>query len=224
MKIFVGYDQREDIAFQVCEYSILKHNVEADVIPLKRNDLIADHHYNRPVDPLAATEFTLTRYLVPHLTNYRGWALYVDCDVLCLSNIQSLFDLADPNYALMCVQHKSYTPKTTHKMDGRIQAVYPRKNWSSVMLWNCAHPSNRILTPNTVNKESPKYFHRFEWLKDELIGNLSVEWNWLVGYYNGSYGTPKILHYTDGGPWFKQYRHCEYSEAWKEYLMEMLLQ
>lgn len=224
MKIYVGYDQREDIAFQVCEYSILKHNTHADVIPLKRDMLITNRHYNRPVDLLAATEFTLTRYLIPHLMNYKGWALYIDCDVLCLTNIQELFDQANANYALMCVQHAPYTPKTLYKMDGKIQTSYPRKNWSSVMLWNCAHPSNRLLTPNVVNKETPKYFHGIEWLKNELIGKLDVEWNWLVGYYNSSYGVPKILHYTDGGPWFKQYRHCEYSEVWKEYLMEMMLQ
>lgn len=223
MKIFVGYDPSDDIAYQVCEYSIHKHNPDVTIVPLVQKDLISKQSYNRPVDQLASTEFTFTRYLVPHLMGYNGWALFIDCDTLLLTDISELFSAADNKYALMCVQHKEYVVKTTYKKNEKIQTNYPRKNWSSVVLWNCNHPSNKIVSPTYINKQSAQHLHRFEWLRDEEIGNLSVEWNWLVGYYNGMHGTPKLLHYTDGGPWHKHYRRCEYSDIWKEYLMEMLL-
>ena len=110
-------------------------------------------------------------------------------------------------------------------MDGQKQTIYPRKNWSSVVLWNCGHPSNEKITVDLVNNPNydGKYFHRFSWLKDEEIGKLSHEWNWLVGWYKAPEdGEPKALHYTEGGPWFKNYRHCEYGDVWKNYLAEMM--
>jgi hypothetical protein len=125
---------------------------------------------------------------------------------------------------VMCVQH-DYTPKPGIKMDGQKQTIYPRKNWSSVVLWNCGHPSNEKITVDLVNNPNydGKYFHRFSWLQDEEIGKLSHEWNWLVGWYKAPEdGEPKALHYTEGGPWFKNYRHCEYGDVWKNYLSEMM--
>ncbi len=104
-------------------------------------------------------------------------------------------------------------------MDGQLQVNYPRKNWSSLILWNCNHPSNKNLNVETVNKLSPQELHRFTWLKDDEIGELPLEWNWLVGWYKE--GNPKALHYTEGGPWFENYRDCEYSEIWKKYFGEM---
>jgi lipopolysaccharide biosynthesis glycosyltransferase len=224
MKIFVGYDTREDIAYQVCRHSIESLCPTAEVIPLKQNELRNDKLYWRGEDKLASTEFTFTRFLIPHLMNYNGWALFIDSDIVFTENVKNLFDLADDKYAVMCAQH-DYTPKPGTKMDGQVQTQYPRKNWSSVVLWNCGHPSNQAVTIDSVNNPNydGKYFHRFSWLKDEEVGQISHEWNWLVDWYQEPEdGTPKALHYTEGGPWFENYRHCSYDDVWKKYLTDMM--
>jgi len=216
MKIFVGWDSREDIAYQVCAHSIKSRQHLATVVPLKQHELREQKIYDRPVDPLSSTEFTFTRFLVPYLMNYKGWAVFVDCDFIFLEDIQHLFNQANDEFAVMVVQH-NYTPTETVKMDGKQQSQYPRKNWSSMILWNCGHPSNAGLTPDIVNTESGAFLHRFQWLKDEEIGALSVEWNWLVNWYKEpDDGKPKAIHYTEGGPWFDNYRHCEYGYHWAE--------
>ena len=161
-KIFVGYDTREDIAYQVCEHSIHRYNSKVDVKPLIQHDLRQKKMYWRELDKLASTEFTFTRFLVPHLMNYKGWALFIDCDIIFLEDVENLFALADDKYAVMCVQHE-FKPKPGLKMDGQVQTVYPRKNWSSVVLWNCDHPSNEKITVDSVNNPNNDgaYFHRF---------------------------------------------------------------
>ena len=145
MKIFIGYDSREDIAYEVCKHSILARNPTAEVIPLKRQELIDEGLYTREVDPLSSTEFTFTRFLIPHLMNYEGWALFCDCDFLFTVDVNEIFNCADNQYAVMVVKH-DYTPEEGVKMDGQKQLPYPRKNWSSLVLWNCGHPSNQKLT------------------------------------------------------------------------------
>ena len=180
--------------------------------------------YWRDKDKLGSTEFTFSRFLVPVLNNYSGWALFCDCDILFLNPIEELFSFTDDKYAVMCVQH-DYKPTSKKKMDGRVQSLYPRKNWSSVMLVNCGHPSNAVLHKELVNDPdiTGAYLHRFSWLKDEEIGELSPEWNWLAGWYKEPEdGTPKLIHYTEGGPWFENYRHCEYHAEWKTELQEMM--
>jgi len=224
IKVFVGYDTREDIAYQVCRHSILVRNPAVDVTPLKQQDLRDDGWYSRPIDKLGSTEFTFTRFLVPELTNFDGWALFCDSDIIFLTDIQELFDQADDRYAVMCVKH-DYKPKQSLKMDGQKQTIYPRKNWSSVILYNCGHPANSRLTRELVNNPEidGSYLHRFSWLKDEEIGSLHKEWNWLVDWYNEPEdGVPKALHYTEGGPWFENYRRCSYHEHWKKELVEMM--
>lgn len=217
MKVFIGYDSREDIAYEVCKHSILSRNPNVEVIPLKQSELRNAEIYKRDVDPLSSTEFTFTRFLVPHLSNYKGWSLFVDCDFVFVEDIEKLFNLTkNQDYAVMCVQH-NYVPKNTVKMDGKEQHIYPRKNWSSLILFNCEHPSNTLLTPDLINRASPAYLHRFQWLKDEDIGCLSPEWNWLVGWYQEPKdGKPKAIHYTEGGPWFPNYTNCEYGAVWVE--------
>jgi len=222
MKIFVGYDIREDIAYQVCEHSIHKHQSQAEVVPLKQIELRNKGIYTREVDALSSTEFTFTRFLVPYLAGYQGWAVFADCDFLFVEDVKKLFDQADDRYAVMVVKH-DYTPKEGIKMDGCKQLPYPRKNWSSMILWNCGHASNQQVTPDLVNSQTGQYLHRFQWLDDAEIGNLDPEWNWLAGWYQEPQdGTPKAIHYTEGGPWFKEYRQCEYHEVWKQNLREML--
>jgi lipopolysaccharide biosynthesis glycosyltransferase len=179
--------------------------------------------YWRELDKLASTEFTFTRFLVPHLMNYKGWALFIDSDIIFLDNVDNLFALTDDKFAVMCVKHE-YKPKPGLKMDGQVQTVYPRKNWSSVVLWNCGHPANEKVTVDSVNNPNNDgaYFHRFSWLKDNEIGQLPCDWNWLVGWYRKEDGSPKALHYTEGGPWFKNYRNCEFNSEWKECLYQMM--
>ena len=222
MQVFVGYDTREDIAYQVCKHSIETKSKLADVRPLKQQELRDAGWYTRPIDKLASTEFTFTRFLIPELTNFKGWALFMDCDMILTTDIKELFDQADPKYAVMCVQH-DYTPKEGFKMDGQKQTIYPRKNWSSVMLFNCGHPSNAALTMDLVNDPeiNGAYLHRFNWLKDEEIGELDHTWNYLVGVYN-DIDIPKLIHYTEGGPWFENYRDCEFNELWKQELHTMM--
>jgi len=222
MKVFVGYDPREDIAYQVCKHSIEKRNKDAIVRPLKQSELRDAGWYTRPVDKLATTEFTFTRFLVPELTNFEGWAVFMDCDMILTTDIKELFDQADDRYAVMCVKH-DYTPKEGTKMDGQKQTVYPRKNWSSVMMFNCAHPSNAKLTQDLVNnlEINGAYLHRFSWLKDEEIGELDHTWNYLVGVYN-DIDKPNLIHYTEGGPWFENYRNCDFHNEWKDELFEMM--
>ena len=222
MKVFVGYDTREDIAYQVCKHSIKSKQPNADVRPLKQQELRDAGWYTRPVDKLASTEFTFTRFLIPELTNFEGWAVFMDCDMILTTDIKELFDQADDKYAVMCVQH-DYTPKEGTKMDGQKQTIYPRKNWSSVMLFNCGHPSNKVLTQDLVNEPeiNGAYLHRFSWLKDEEIGELDHTWNYLVGVYD-DIDTPNLIHYTEGGPWFENYRYCEFHELWKKELQEMM--
>jgi lipopolysaccharide biosynthesis glycosyltransferase len=224
MKVFVGYDSREDIAYQVCRHSILRHQPDAEVIPLKLKELKGKNLYWRPEDKLGSTEFTISRFLVPHLADYTGWAVFVDCDFLWQADIKELFDLADDQYAVMVVQH-DYQPSNSVKMDGKGQYQYPRKNWSSMILWNCGHPSNSVVTPELVNSETGAFLHRFQWLKDEEIGSISHEWNWLVNWYKEpENGKPKAIHYTEGGPWFENYKDCEYHAEWEKALIEIELE
>jgi len=224
MKIFIGYDTREDIAYQVCKHSILKRQPNADVKPLKQQELREAGWYSRPIDKLASTEFTFTRFLVPELTDFKGWAVFMDCDMILTTDIKELFDQADEQYAVLCVKH-DYKVENTIKMDGQKQTVYPRKNWSSVMLFNCEHPSNKMLTQELVNNPeiNGAYLHRFSWLKDNEIGDLDHTWNYLVGVYN-DLEKPKLIHYTEGGPWFEQseYRYCKFHREWKNELIDMM--
>ena len=159
---------------------------------------------------------------MPYLADYKGWALFVDCDFVFTADVAELFAKADDRYAVMVVKH-DYTPKEGLKMDGCKQLPYPRKNWSSAILWNCAHPANKQMTPDTMNTQTGQYLHRFQWLDDTEIGELDPEWNWLAGWYHEPRdGAPKAIHYTEGGPWFAEYRRCDYHKIWKQYLKEML--
>lgn len=217
MNVYVGYDTRLDIVYNVCKHSIQRHS-NAKVFPLIQQELRNSKIYDRPIDMLGSTEFTLTRFLVPYLNNFNGWALYCDCDFLFTINVEEVFNKVNNNYAVMVVQH-DYTIKNTIKMDGKMNHVLPRKNWSSFILYNCSHPSNNILNTEYVNTVSPSTLHQFRWLTDDLIGNLGIEYNWLVGYYKEHTELqPKILHYTDGGPWFNDYKNVEYNELWNKEL------
>lgn len=222
--IYIGYDTREDIAYQVSKHSLLSRSQNVNVHPLKLTELKEKELYWRDEDKLGSTEFTFSRFLIPELNDFNGWALFCDCDLLFLEDINNLFKLTDDKYAIMCVQH-DYTPKEGTKMDGKIQTIYPRKNWSSVVLWNCSHPSNKKVNKQLINDPNTtgKYLHRFSWLEDSEIGSIPHHWNWLAGWYKEPQdGRPSAIHYTEGGPWFENYRFCEYDHLWKEELSEMM--
>ena len=215
--VYVGYDSREDIAYQVCKHSIMRREPGSTVKPLKQKDMRESGLYTREIDKLASTEFTFTRFFIPYLQNYQGWAVFCDCDFVWTVPTTDLKQYCDPNKAVVVVQH-DYTPAEGMKMDGKQQHIYPRKNWSSMILWNCAHPKNKVLTPELLNKETGAFLHRFQWLDDEDIGSLPHHYNWLVGWYKEPQdGKPKIYHWTEGGPWFvDNYFDCEYADVWKK--------
>ncbi|KAL0342047.1 UNVERIFIED_CONTAM: protein CDI [Sesamum calycinum] len=181
-KVFIGYDPREDLAYEVCRYSLLKRSsIPVEIYPIKQSELREKGVYWRDRGKLESTEFSFSRFLTPYLSNYEGWAMFVDCDFLYLDDIKKLVGLIDDKYAVMCVQH-DYAPKETTKMDGAVQTVYPRKNWSSMVLYNCGHSKNKVLTPEIVNKETGAFLHRFQWLNDDEIGEIPFVWNFLVGH------------------------------------------
>ena len=217
-RVYIGWDRREPEAYDVAESSLRRNaSVPVSIEPIKLDDLVKRGLYTREVDPLASTEFTYSRFLTPALAGYKGWALFCDSDFLWLGDIAGLQEYIRDNFkAVFCVQH-DYKPKEATKMDGVMQTAYPRKNWSSLMLFNCEHPSVKALTPEVVNRESGAYLHRFQWAKDEEIGSLPVEWNWLEGWNEKpKTGTPKAVHYTRGGPWFKEWQNVDYGDLWRE--------
>ena len=220
MKIFIGWDSREEDAYKVCVHTIKKHaSKDVEIVPLKREELIKEGLYTRDEGGNVSTEFAYTRFLTPYLTDYKGWALFIDCDFLFTRDVAELFSLADPQYAVMCVQH-DYTPSAAIKMDGQKQLAYPRKKWSSCVLWNCGHPANAIITPSIVNTETGAFLHRFQWLPDNLIGELPLEWNWLEGEYEKPDEIPAVIHYTNGGAWFKECQDVYYAQEWLDALQE----
>lgn len=237
--IWIGYEPRELDAYVVARRSIEKHlSARIPVRGLVLADLVTRGLYCRPwhrtagqmVDHISdapmSTEFAITRFLTPRLA-LSGWALYMDCDMLVRTDLGELFTLADPSKAVMCVKHV-HVPRERVKMDAQAQVLYARKNWSSVMLFNCEHPSNRKLTVDLINSVPGRDLHRFCWLEDDEIGELAPEWNYLVEYTKLDV-TPKIVHFTNGIPSMvgqqQSSKHpfnsgIEYADEWNETLLE----
>ncbi len=210
--VFIGYDAREAVA-----YSVLAHSIHArasepvSVTPLMLSQLRGV--FNRERHPLQSTDFAFTRFLVPHLSGFEGWSIFTDCDMLVLDDIAKLWQLRDERYAVMVVKH-DHQPRESVKFLGQPQTQYPKKNWSSVMLFNNARCA--ALTPDYVNRATGLELHQFKWLESEAeIGELPRRWNHLVGYYKPT-SDVSLVHYTLGGPYFDEYRNCEYADAWRE--------
>ena len=213
LPIYIGYDPNETVAYHTLAHSILRRSsIPVTIAPLMRSQL--QGLYTRPRGATESTEFSLTRFLVPALSQYRGWSLFMDCDMLCRADVAELASLTESagDKAVLVCQH-DYVPKTERKFLDQVQTRYPRKNWSSLMLFNNARCA--ALTPQYVNGASGLELHRFAWLDDALIGDLPLEWNWLVGEYAHN-PDAKIVHYTIGGPYFEEYRGCDYAEEWFE--------
>ena len=211
--LYIGYDSREPTAYHVLSHSILQRaSTPISITPLVRGQL--KPFFERQRGPLESTDFSISRFLVPYLSGYQGYSVYMDCDMLCLADIKELWTFITSRHTVVWVAQHEYTPKSEIKMQGQVQTPYPRKNWSSLMIFNNAQC--RALTPDYVSTASGLDLHRFNWLKsDKLIGSLPLEWNWLVGEYAINPGA-KILHYTLGGPWFPEHRTCDRAEDWYE--------
>lgn len=211
--IFIGHDQKEDIAAEICKFSILGKSVgidASDIHFLKSKDI---PEFTRPREPNQSTDFTYTRFLVPFLSKYKGYSLFCDCDFLFLDDVLELFSCVDKSKAISVVKHPQYIPNSQIKMDGVQQHSMPRKNWASLILFNNSHPSCKLLTPDFVNTIMPgRKLHTFDWVSDDDIGSISMDWNTLDGYYH--LDNPRAIHYTDGGPWFDNYKNTMYSKYW----------
>lgn len=239
--IWIGFDPKETNAFTVARESIRFHLISpSPVRGVVLDSLIKRGLYTRPTqwrlgrpydllsarddyDGQMSTEFAISRFLVPHMTIGgpiiwpRGWAMFVDCDVLVRANIDRLIEGLDRRKALYCVKHK-YEPASGDKMDGAAQTSYPRKNWSSVMLFNLDHGANQQLTLDVVNSLPGRDLHRFCWLEDKEIGGLEPHWNWLVGEQPEPEGGAKIVHWTRGGPWLNAFQNEPYADDYRRYL------
>lgn len=229
MQVFIGYDPRERDAFAVATSSALKHNDCLDIRGLVLAECKGDGLYRRPTsrknghlwddisDAPMATEFALTRFLLPQLADRsRGqWVVFMDCDMLVRCDLEDIMAHVDDQYAVMCVKH-DVEHGTGEKMDGCAQTSYKRKNWSSVMLWNLDHPAHRRLTPTHVNTAKGRWLHQFGWLHDKEIGALSPVWNHLVGL-SPPEENANIVHYTLGVPSMAGYENCEYAREWEAY-------
>ena len=218
IRIFIGYDPREASAFSVLAHSIHKRaSVPVSVTPLMLSQLAGI--FARERNSLQSTDFAFTRFLTPYLSGYDGWSLFTDCDMLVLDDVANLWALRDDRFAVMVVKH-DHRPREAVKFLGQPQTAYPKKNWSSVMLFNNARC--RALTSEYVNTATGLELHQFKWLPDEaLIGALPGRWNHLVGYDPPSRDV-SLVHYTLGGPYFEEYRDCEYAEEWRRERDRML--
>ena len=209
VKIYIGFDQREAIAYHTFVQSLIDHaSIPLDITPLAVKTLkgYEEKHEDK------SNDFVYSRFLTPFLNDFKGWAIFVDGDMICQADIKELLDLRDASKALQVVKH-DYKTKSNQKYLGNINQDYPRKNWSSVILWNCAHPKHKLLTPDFIANESGKYLHRFSWLEDNEIGELPKEWNWLATEYPNN-EQANIIHYTLGTPCFKDYRDTAMSDIW----------
>ncbi len=211
IRVFIGYDPREAVAFSVLAYSIQARVSEpVSITPLMLSQLKGV--LTRERHPLQSTDFSFSRFLTPYLSDYSGWSVFMDCDMLVLDDLARLWKLRDERYAVMVVKH-DHVPKESVKFLGEPQTRYEKKNWSSVMLFNNA--KCRALTPEYVNMASGLELHQFKWLEsDDLIGALPDKWNHLVGY-NPPRRDASLVHYTQGGPYFPDYKDCEYAEEWR---------
>ena len=208
--VFIGYDRRETIAYNVLAHSIQKRATQPVAIaPLMLSQL--KNVFCRERHLLQSTDFSFSRFLTPWLSGFTGWSIFMDCDMLMLADISELWALRDEKYSVMVVKH-NHVPIEESKFLNEPQTKYEKKNWSSVMLFNNARC--QALTKEYVNTASGLELHQFKWLgNDDLIGALPERWNHLVGY-SAPRKDAALVHYTLGGPYFEEYRDCEYSQEW----------
>ena len=217
VRVVVGFDARETIAYHVfCQSVLEKTSLPVSFLPLVEQSLAGYRESHQD----GSNRFTYTRFLTPFLMGFEGWAIFADGDMVCKRDISELWKLRDSSKALQVVKH-DYLTKSSTKYLGDKNDNYPRKNWSSVILWNCGHPENRCLTPDFVSSKNGSFLHRFQWLSDALIGELDKEWNWLAIEYDDN-PSANLIHYTLGTPCFRDYWDCSSSEHWHRALANTL--
>lgn len=220
INIYIGFDKNEEVAFHVLSASILRRASEpVTITPVALNSL--RNIFSRDLNPLQSTEFSFSRFLTPYLSDYKGWSIFMDCDMLVLDDIAELWKLRDDQYSVMCVKH-DHKPREQVKFLNKIQTQYEKKNWSSLMLLN--NEKCKTLTVDYVNSASGLDLHRFKWLNNEAeIGSIPSKWNHLVDY-DDSLPVDHIsnLHFTEGGPYFEEYKNCPYSEVWRSEFLKTI--
>ena len=215
--VVVGFDQREAVAYHAFTQSVIeKSSIPIRFLPLNINSLNDYKETHKD----GSNEFIYSRFLVPYLMNFKGWAIYADGDMVCLEDIKKLWNLRDNKYAIQVVKH-DYKTKIKKKYWGNKNENYPRKNWSSLILWNCEHKSHKILTPDFIQKQTGAFLHRFNWIKDSEIGDINKEWNWLAMEYEEKQDI-NLIHYTIGTPCFEEYQNSSLASYWKKSFMSML--
>lgn len=235
LNCLIGFDDREPICSDVAASSIRRRtDSNVNIKYLKHRELRANGWFKRPWQMDAdtgeyrdlidsknfSTQFSHTRFLVPALQQFKGWALFMDADMIFLSDIKHLFALCDDRFAVMCVKHNHHPVQNAVKMDGRLQQTYFRKNWSSFVLWNCSHPANIGMTKEHVNYSKGSDLHAFSWLADSEIGSIPFRYNYISGISPllNDNDRPAVIHYTEGGPWFSENQDVPYADLWlKEY-------
>lgn len=211
IRLAIGFDFRESVAYHTLVQSIIeKSTTPVSVIPLART-MISD--YSKLAKD-GSNQFIISRFLTPSLVGFDGWVIYMDGDLICNDDIAKLWALRDDRYAVQCVKH-DYKTKFKNKYFGNKNEDYPRKNWSSVILWNCGHPDNQVLTPEFVSQHDGKFLHRFSWLDDSQIGTLPTRWNWLSSEYENN-SDAGLIHYTLGTPCFKDWAEAGMAGKWHD--------
>lgn len=227
MRIYIGYDSKQSDASRVCEHSIRKHfhvSEQYDIVHLKKDELKNQGIYFPQNRNPGSTEFSYTRFLVPHLENYTGWAMFVDSDFLFTENLDSLFrevlDVGRDTKSVYVCKHPEYVPREDKKFYGIKQEPLPMKNWSSLMIFNCEHPDTKKLTPISVSNKDPAWLHRFGWTDSKNIGSIDLKWNWLVGEHTPGDQLPSGIHFTNGGPFNEVYGQ-DYEHIWYSYFKDL---
>ena len=220
IRLFVGYDPRESACYHVfCESVIQNTSIPVSITPL-HSPMLRDFDGQQD----GTNAFIYSRYLIPYLMDYDGWALFMDGDMVCNRDLAELWGLRDEGMAIQCVQHDYKTKRRLKYIGSPLQSEnvdYDRKNWSSVMLINCGHPSNKIVTRLLCEEAGPRFMHRFEWLNDEEIGELPKEWNWLDTEYPENSGAA-LHHHTLGCPGFAAYTSCDSAQGWHKYFLDAI--
>jgi len=207
--VFVGYDPRESVAYHVCVNSIIRHASQpVAIVPVALN--LFKEYSETHTD--GSNQFIYSRFLVPYLMQWTGWAIFIDGDMILRDDIVKLWDLRNDHKDVMVVKH-DYKTRMPIKYMGAKNEDYPRKNWSSVILWNCSSSPNQCLTPEFVQSQPGSFLHRFSWLEDDRIGELPIEWNWLPDEFGDSVSA-KLLHYTLGAPCFKEFSKTNQAHEW----------
>jgi len=210
IRIFVGYDEREAVAYHAfCQSVIERASEPVQFIPLAKN-MLAGFDGQRD----GSNAFIYSRFLIPSLMGFKGWAIFADGDMICKADIAELWALRNPWMAVHVVKH-DYKTKHPVKYLGAKNEDYPKKNWSSLILWNCEHFRNRQLTREMVSKATGADLHRFSWLPDDRIGELPLDWNWIVSEYPEN-PDAKLLHYSIGTPCFPDYSRCPQARDWHD--------